>query len=197
MSRQTVGSDCSSEQMSRIGNKIIAVPAEAAVEFDESAVTVKGPKGSLEVPLPPGIHLEKQDGRLFTRRADHVDPAMHGLIRSLVANAVHGVTKGFEKHLDIVGIGYRAEVKGDRVVLNLGYSHPIEFDIPQGLSVTVERQTHLVVKGADRQRVGQLAADLRQLRPPDPYKNKGVRYSNERLKKKAGKAASGAGAAKQ
>jgi large subunit ribosomal protein L6 len=183
--------------MSRIGNKIIVVPAGAAVQYDESAITVKGPKGSLQVSLPPGIRLEKQDGGLLTRRADHVAPALHGLIRSLVANAVHGVTLGFEKHLDIVGIGYRAEVKGEKVVLNLGYSHPIEFAIPQDLSVSVEKQTHLVVRGADKQRVGQLAADLRQLRPPDPYKNKGVRYSTERLKKKAGKTASGASAAKQ
>jgi len=182
--------------MSRIGNKIIEVPSSATVQYDESVVTVKGPKGSLQVSLPPGIRLEKQDGRVLARRAEDVDPALHGLIRSLVANAVRGVTQGFEKHLDIVGIGYRAEVKGDKVVLNLGYSHPIEFGIPQGLSVSVEKQTHLVVRGVDKQCVGQLAADLRELRPPDPYKNKGVRYTGERLKKKAGKAAAGAGAAK-
>jgi large subunit ribosomal protein L6 len=182
--------------MSRIGNKIIDVPSGATVHYNESVVTVKGPKGSLQVTLPPGIRLEKQDGRVLARRAEHVDPALHGLIRSLVANAVRGVTQGFEKHLDIVGIGYRAEVRGDKVVLNLGYSHPIEFAIPQGLSVSVEKQTHLVVRGVDKQCVGQLAADLRELRPPDPYKNKGVRYTGERLKKKAGKAATGAGAAK-
>jgi large subunit ribosomal protein L6 len=183
--------------MSRIGNKIIVVPSGTTIQYGESAVTVNGPKGTLQVPLPSGVHIEKQDSRLLARRAEHVDPALHGLIRSLVANAVHGVTQGFEKHLDIVGIGYRAELKGEKLVLNLGYSHPVEFVIPQGLAVSVEKQTHLVVRGADKQRVGQLAADLRQLRPPDPYKNKGVRYSNERLKKKAGKAATGSGAAKQ
>jgi large subunit ribosomal protein L6 len=182
--------------MSRIGNKIIEVPSGATVQSDESVVTVKGPKGSLQVSLPPGIRLEKQDGRVVTRRAEYVDPALHGLIRSLVANAVRGVTQGFEKHLDIVGIGYRAEVRADKVVLNLGYSHPIEFAIPRGLSVSVDKQTHLVVRGVDKQCVGQLAADLRELRPPDPYKNKGVRYTGERLKKKAGKAATGAGAGK-
>ncbi|MGH9447314.1 MAG: 50S ribosomal protein L6 [Terriglobia bacterium] len=183
--------------MSRIGNKIIEVPAGATVQVDGRSVTLKGPKGTLEVPVPAGIRLEKENGRLVTKRDEGTDPALHGLIRSLVANAVHGVSQGFEKHLDIVGIGYRAEVKGDKVAFVLGYSHPIEFAIPQGLSVSVEKQTHMVVRGADKQRVGQLAADLRQLRPPDPYKNKGIRYTGERLKKKAGKTAAGAGGAKQ
>ena len=183
--------------MSRIGNKIIAMPSDATIQIEASSVTVKGPKGTLGVPLPKGIRVEKQNGNLLARRDDDTDPALHGLVRSLVANAVRGVTAGFEKHLDIVGIGYRAEVKGDQVVFNLGYSHPIEFPIPEGLAVSVEKQTHLIVRGADRQRVGQLAADIRQLRPPDPYKNKGIRYTNERLKKKVGKAAAGSGAAKQ
>ena len=122
---------------------------------------------------------------------------MHGLSRSLLANAVKGVTQGFEKHLDIVGIGYRAERRGEVLVLTLGYSHPIEFPLPQGVDIGVDKLTHLVVRGADKQRVGQVAAELRALRPPDPYKNKGVRYTGERLKKKVGKAAAGAGAAKQ
>ncbi|MGH9359615.1 MAG: 50S ribosomal protein L6 [Terriglobia bacterium] len=178
--------------MSRIGNKVIEVPGEATIQVSPSVVSVKGPKGTLEVSLPDGITVKKQDGRLFAERGDGANPALHGLIRSLVANAVRGVTQGFEKHLDIVGIGYRAEVKGDKVVLNLGFSHPVEFLIPNGLSVSVEKQTHLVVRGADRQRVGQIAADLRGLRPPDPYKNKGIRYTNERLKKKVGKAAASA-----
>ncbi len=183
--------------MSRIGNKVITVPAGATLQADARTVTVKGPKGTLEVALPLGIRFDKQDGHWVTQRDEGTDPALHGLIRSLVANAVRGVSQGFEKHLDIVGIGYRAEVKGDTIALNLGYSHPIEFAIPQGLSVSVEKQTHMIVRGADKQRVGQLAADLRRLRPPDPYKNKGIRYTGEKLKKKAGKAAAGAGAAKQ
>jgi large subunit ribosomal protein L6 len=184
--------------MSRIGNKPIALPSGVTVEMEKSAVVVKGPKGNLRVPLPAGTRVEKQDGNLLARR-DHDDrAAAHGLIRSLVANAVRGVTRGFEKHLDIVGIGYRAEVKGKTVVFTLGYSHPIEFPITDGLSISVEKQTHLVVSGADKQQVGQAAAEIRSLRPPDPYKNKGVRYTGERLKKKVGKAAAAAGgAAKQ
>ncbi|MGH9450582.1 MAG: 50S ribosomal protein L6 [Terriglobia bacterium] len=183
--------------MSRIGNKIITIPSGATIQIEASAVKVKGPKGALEVPLPQGIHFEKLDGNLVARRDENADPALHGLARSLVANAVRGVTEGFERHLDIVGIGYRAEVKGETAVFTLGYSHPIELPIPAGLAVAVEKQTHLIIRGTDRQRVGQLAANIRQLRPPDPYKNKGVRYTGERLKKKVGKAAAGSGAAKQ
>lgn len=164
----------------------------------ESSVAVQGPKGALSVPVPPGIRFEKQDGRLVALRENDEQSAVHGLARSLVANALRGVTQGFQKHLDIVGIGYRAEVKGKIVLFTLGYSHPIEFPIPEGLSIVVEKQTHLVVSGADKHQVGQVAAEIRALRPPDPYKNKGVRYTGERLKKKVGKAAAAAaGVAKQ
>jgi large subunit ribosomal protein L6 len=183
--------------MSRIGKKPIEVPAGVTVEFDASAAVVKGPKGTLRVALPAGISLERQDGRLNARRETDHQAALHGLVRSLVSNAVRGVTQGFERHLDIVGIGYRAEVKGRNVVFTLGYSHPIEFPIPEGLTVSVDKQTHVVVSGADKQRVGQTASEIRGLRPPDPYKNKGIRYTNERLKKKVGKAAAGSGGAKQ
>jgi large subunit ribosomal protein L6 len=183
--------------MSRIGNKAIELPKGVTFQVEAGAVNVTGPKGTLQVGLPEGIQVEKQDGYLRTRREDDSQAALQGLVRSLLANAVRGVTEGFEKHLDIVGIGYRAEMKGTNVVFNLGYSHPIEFPIPAGLAVTVEKQTHVVVKGSDKQRVGQLAAEIRGLRPPDPYKNKGIRYTGERLKKKAGKAAGGASAAKQ
>lgn len=179
--------------MSRIGNKPVQVPPGVTVETQESSVVVKGPKGTLRVPLPTGTRLEKRDGNLVAGRENDGQAAVHGLLRSLVANAVQGVTKGFEKHLDIVGIGYRAEVKGRTVVFTLGYSNPIEFAIPEGLSVRVEKQTHLVLGGADKQQVGQVAAEMRALRPPDPYKNKGVRYTGERLKKKVGKAAAAAG----
>jgi large subunit ribosomal protein L6 len=182
--------------MSRIGRKPIEVPAGVAVTTEGTGVVVKGAKGTLRVPLPPGIHLERKDGRLVVAREHDDQIALHGLARSLLANAVTGVTRGFEKHLDIVGIGYRAEVKGSTVVFTLGYSHPIEMPIPKGLAVQMEKQTHLVVSGADKHQVGQFAADLRALRPPDPYKNKGVRYTGERLKKKAGKAAAATGAAK-
>lgn len=158
------------------------------MEPQEKAILVKGPKGTLRVDVPKGIRFEKQDGRLVAQRDNDELSALHGLLRSLVANAVRGVSKGFEKHLDIVGIGYRAEVKGKTLVFTLGYSHPIEFPIPEGLTVTVDKQTHLVVQGFDRRLVGQVASELRALRPPDPYKNKGVRYTGERLKKKVGKA---------
>lgn len=169
------------------------MPAGVTVQTEASAVTVKGPKGSLRVAMPGGIQVEKQEGRLLTLRQNDGQAALHGLVRSLMANAVRGVSQGFEKHLDIVGIGYRSEVKGNTVVFTLGYSHPIEFPIPSGLSVSVEKQTHLVVSGTDKQQVGQLAAEIRGLRPPDPYKNKGIRYTGERLKKKVGKAAAAAG----
>jgi large subunit ribosomal protein L6 len=155
---------------------------------------VKGPKGELRIPVPPGIRIEKRDGRLVVLEEEGDQAALHGLARSLLANAVRGVTQGFEKHLDIVGIGYRAEAKGKAVTFSLGYSHPIEFPIPDGVAISVEKPTHLVVKGADKQQVGEVAAEIRALRPPDPYKNKGIRYTGERLKKKVGKAAAAAAA---
>ena len=181
--------------MSRIGRKPIEVPAGVTVQPADVAVVVKGPKGSLRVILPRGIQWEKQDGRILLHRENDEQAALHGLARSLLANAVQGVSKGFEKHLDIVGIGYRAEVRGNAVVFTLGYSHPIEFRIPEGVSISVEKLTHLVVAGADKQKVGAVAAEIRSLRPPDPYKNKGVRYTGERLKKKVGKAVAAAGGA--
>lgn len=183
--------------MSRIGKKPIELASGAAFQMEGTEAVVKGPKGTLRVQVPAGLHVEKQDGRLLVSRDDDRQAPLHGLVRSLIANAVHGVTQGFERHLDIVGIGYRAEVKGNTVVFTLGYSHPIEFPIPAGLAIAVEKMTHLVVKGTDKHQVGQVAAEIRGLRPPDPYKNKGVRYTNERLKKKVGKAAASAGAAKQ
>jgi large subunit ribosomal protein L6 len=178
--------------MSRIGRKPIEVPSGVTVEAAAAVVTVKGPKGALQVPLPRGIRVEKQDGTYLTLMESENQVALRGLVRAEVANAVEGVSKGFEKHLDIVGIGYRAEVSGNTLVLALGYSHPVEFPIPEGISVSVEKQTHLIVKGVDARLVGQTAARIRGLRPPDPYKNKGVRYTGERLKKKVGKAAAGA-----
>ena len=178
--------------MSRIGRKPVQVPSGVTLQPEGAKITVKGPKGTLLVPLPRGIHFEKQDGLAVLKRDSDEFVAAHGLVRSLLANAVRGVTQGFEKHLDIVGIGYRAEVKGKSVTFTLGYSHPIDFPIPEGVAITVEKATHLVVRGANKQQVGQVAAVIRTLRPPDPYKNKGIRYTGERLKKKVGKAAAGA-----
>ena len=179
--------------MSRIGAKPVQVPSGVTVQPDGEVMVVTGPKGTLRVPIPQGVTVEKKDGHCLVKRGRSEQTALHGLARSLLANAVRGVAQGFERHLDIVGIGYRAEIKGKSVVFTLGYSHPIEMPIPDGLSITVEKQTHLVVSGADKQRVGQIAAEIRGLRPPDPYKNKGVRYTGERLKKKVGKAAAAAG----
>jgi len=174
--------------MSRIGRKPIAVPNAVKVQLTPAAVEVQGPKGKLSIPVPRGIRFEKKDSTLITLRETDEQKALHGLMRALVANAVHGVTQGFKKELDIVGVGYRAEVKGKNVVFSLGYSHPIEFPIPDGIQISVDKQTHVVVTGADKRLVGQVAADIRSLRPPDPYKQKGIRITGERLKKKAGKA---------
>jgi large subunit ribosomal protein L6 len=175
--------------MSRIGKKPIPIPTSVKVRIAADAVEVQGPKGTLRQIVPPGVSFEVADAELQAR----VDPAVpglgkfHGLARSLVANAVTGVTDGFKRELDIVGVGYRAEVKGRQVHFALGYSHPVVFDLPQGVDVAIEKLTHLVVTGIDKQLVGQVAADIRSLRKPDPYKQKGVRYTGEVLKKKAGK----------
>ena len=181
--------------MSRIGRKPIPLPSGVKIALQTDRVEVQGPKGKLTVPLPHGITFEQKDGVLNALRATEDHRALHGLARALVANAVTGVTTGFKKDLDIVGVGYRAELKGKMVAFALGKSHPIEFHIPDGIQIAVEKQTHLVVSGADKGQVGQVAADIRSLRPPDPYKQKGVRITGERLKKKAGKAGAKAGGA--
>lgn len=174
--------------MSRIGNKIIPLPSGVKVQIKTTAVEVQGPKGKMTVVVPRGVSFEQKDSTIVAKRENDEFRALHGLARALVSNAVTGVTQGFKKDLDIVGVGYRAEVKGKNVVLALGYSHPIEFPIPEGIQVAVDKQTHMTVSGADKGQVGQVAANLRALRPPDPYKQKGIRITGERLKKKAGKA---------
>ena len=176
--------------MSRVGKKPIPIPNGVKVKVGPDAVDVEGPKGKLSQSLPPGIRIEEVDGELRAipeREGDSSLGKFHGLGRSLVANAVTGVSEGFKKELDIVGIGYRAEKSGKQVVFSLGYSHPIHFDLPEGIDVAIEKQTHLTVSGIDRQQVAQVAANMRALRKPDPYKQKGVRYTGEVLKKKVGK----------
>lgn len=175
--------------MSRIGRKPIELPKGVSVKIEGNVVAVQGPKGKLETPLPRGIKMEQKDGHLVAIRENDSQAAVHGLARALVNNAVEGVTKGWTRELEIVGIGYRAEMKGKgTVVFTLGYSHPIEYPLPTGVDVTVDpKQTRLTLTSIDRQKVGQVAAEMRALRPPDPYKNKGVRYAGERLKKKVGK----------
>ena len=175
--------------MSRIGKKPIPIPKGVTVKVEGNTVLVQGPKGKLDTALPTGIKIEQKDGNLVAIRENDSQAALHGLARALVNNAVEGVTKGWTRELEIVGIGYRAEMKGkSMVVFNLGYSHPIEYPLPTGVDAAVDpKQTKLSVTGIDRQKVGQVAAEMRGLRPPDPYKNKGVRYVGERLKKKVGK----------
>jgi large subunit ribosomal protein L6 len=175
--------------MSRIGRKPIPLPSGVKYKVDGNTVLVEGPKGKVSALVAEGISLKTADGQLLVERASEDKAAVHGLTRALVQNAVQGVTTGWTKELDIVGIGYRAEMKGKgMVVFTLGYSHPIEFPLPTGVDCAIDpKQTHVTVSGVDRQKVGQVAADMRSLRKPDPYKNKGVRYTNERLKKKAGK----------
>ena len=175
--------------MSRIGKKPIAIPKGVTVKVAPDAVEVQGPKGKLRQLLPPGVSFVQEDGTLVAKlqREDPELGKFHGLARSLVANAVAGVSEGFKKELDIVGIGYRAEVKGKQVHFALGYSHPVVFDIPNGIDIAIEKQTHITVTGPDRQLVGQVAANIRRFRKPDPYKQKGVRFTGEVLKKKVGK----------
>ena len=172
--------------MSRIGKKPIPLPSGVKIQIGEQ-LEVTGPKGKLTVPIPEGIMVEQSAGKLEIKRASDSHAALHGLTRALAANAVQGVSTGFTRELDIVGIGYRADVKGNVATFTLGYSHPIEVLLPPGVELKIDKQTHLVLTGYDRQLLGQVAANIRALRSPDPYKNKGVRYTGEVLRKKVGK----------
>ena len=175
--------------MSRIGKQPIPLPKGVEVTRTNGRIQVKGPKGTLERQLPRRMEVVVEDGQIRVERPGdgQEERALHGLTRTLIANMVEGVTNGYTKTLDIVGVGYRAELKGKQVVLALGYSHPVVFDVPTGIDVAIDKQTHITVTGVDRQLVGQVAANLRRLRKPDPYQQKGVRYTGEVLKKKAGK----------
>src|ERR1044071_7459259 len=177
--------------MSRIGKKPIPLPNGVKVQIGDQ-LQVTGPKGTLTVPIPEGITFEQADGRLDVKRASDQHAALHGLTRALAANAVQGVSGGFTRELDIVGIGYRADVKGKIATFTLGYSHPIEFLLPRGANLKIDKQTPLVLSGHDGQLLGQVAANIRALRKPDPYKNKGIRYTGEALRKKVGKTGAGA-----
>ena len=178
--------------MSRIGKKEIPVPKGVEIKKDGNAVTVKGPKGTLSTQLIEGIDVKVENNVVqFTRSNEEgKSKAFHGLVRALVANNVKGVTEGFKKELDIIGVGYRAEVKGKEVVFQLGYSHPVRFAIPKGIDIAVDAKSgHITITGIDKQQVGQVAAEIRGLREPDPYKGKGIKYSDEVIRRKAGKAA--------
>jgi large subunit ribosomal protein L6 len=177
--------------VSRIGKMPVAIPKGVEVKADRELVRVKGPKGELTNRIPTGLSVKVEDGQVLVGRAndEKAQRALHGLLRSLVANSVEGVTKGFSRDLEIVGVGYKAEVRGKAVLFSLGYSHPVNFPIPEGISVALDAKAgKLTVSGADRQKVGQTAAEIRKLRVPDPYKAKGIKYADEVIRRKVGKA---------
>jgi large subunit ribosomal protein L6 len=177
--------------VSRIGKMPVAIPKGVEVKADRELVRVKGPKGELTNRIPTGLSVRVEGGQVLVGRAndEKAQRALHGLLRSLVANSVEGVTKGFSRDLEIVGVGYKAEVKGKAVVFSLGYSHPVNFPIPEGINVALDAKAgKLTVSGADRQKVGQTAAEIRKLRVPDPYKAKGIKYADEVIRRKVGKA---------
>lgn len=177
--------------MSRVGKKPIPLPSGVKIDIGKEVLKVEGPKGKLEVPIPHGVSIKKVDTRLEVVRDSDEYAAKHGLTRALAFAAVTGVSTGFTREMDITGVGYRADVKGKLATFTLGYSHPIEVLLPNGVDLKVDKQTHLVLTGYDKQLVGQTAANIRALRPPDPYKNKGVRYTGEVLRKKVGKTGAG------
>jgi len=176
--------------VSRIGKKPIEIPSGVDVKIKKSTVTVKGPNGILEYTVPERVSVKLSDNILQVKRRNDEKKscAMHGLARALLANMVTGVTTGFQKKLEIVGVGYKSEIKGKSLVLNVGYSHPVEYPFPDGIEINCESNTTVVVRGIDKQRVGQAAAEIRKVRPPEPYKGKGIRYVGEHVRRKAGKA---------
>ena len=177
--------------MSRIGKKPIPIPGGAKISVDKSRVSVQGPLGGLEQQIPYEISVEIKDNQVFVMRKSESkrDKSLHGLSRTLIANMLHGVTKGFKKELKIVGVGYRAELKGKRIVFSLGFSHPIVLAVPDGIRIDVNGPDAIVIHGHDRQLVGDIAAKIRSFRPPEPYKGKGIHYLGEQIRRKAGKAA--------
>lgn len=182
--------------MSRIGRKPIKLPAGVSVAVEGETVTVKGPRGEMAMAVPPEMRVRVDDGVVVVERPSDSrrHRALHGLTRSLTANMVRGVTEGFRKTLEIVGVGYRAEKRGANLVLNVGHSHPIEYRPPEAIRIEVPAPTTIVVEGVDKQLVGQVAAEIRGFRPPEPYKGKGIRYQGEAVRRKAGKTAAGPGA---
>jgi large subunit ribosomal protein L6 len=179
--------------MSRVGKKLLPLPKGVKITASEGHLNIEGPKGKQTVPVPAGITLSQKDGVAEFQRDGENKAALHGLTRALAANAVQGVSTGFTRELDIVGIGYRCDLKGRIATFTLGYSHSIEFYLPDGIEMKIDKQTHLVLTGCDRQLLGQVAANMRALRKPDPYKNKGVRFTGEALRKKVGKTGASGG----
>ena len=182
--------------MSRIGRAPIPLPSGVTVQQEPGALRVEGPKGALALQLPPDITAAVADQRVTVSRAGDTQDlrARHGLYRALIANMVHGVATGFTKELDVVGVGYRAQVQGKQLTLHVGFSHPVVVAVPDGLTVETPKPTNIMVKGSDKHQVGQFAANIRRIAPPEPYKGKGIKYAGEVIRRKAGKAATGAGA---
>ena len=181
--------------MSRIGKEPVTIPDGVEVRVEDGVVTVQGPNATLTQPIPGSISVTVDEGQVVVTRPDdeRESRAKHGLVRALVANMVTGASEGFQRNLEIVGVGYRAEAKGsDKLVVQVGYSHPVEVDAPEGVTFTVPSPTRIEVRGADKQIVGQVAADIRAIRKPEPYKGKGIRYEGEQVRRKSGKAAIGA-----
>lgn len=177
--------------MSRIGKNPIDIPSGVEVSVGASEIQIKGPKGTLKTPVDPTVEYKIEDGKVYVSRVDDSREArgQHGLRRSLLANCVDGVTKGFAKTLEVIGVGYKVSVQGKKVVLNVGYSHPVEFDLPAGLDAKAEG-SKLTIEGIDKQLVGEVAAQIRRVRPPEPYKGKGIKYIDEFIRRKAGKSGS-------
>ena len=175
--------------MSRIGNRIIDIPEGVTVEDKDGTITVTGPKGTLTMPSSDKVKLSVENNELKITRDDDKNIAMHGTINSLINNMIIGVTKGYEKSLEIVGVGYRFNVQGNKIVIAAGYSHPVEMIVPEGIKAEVKDQTQLILTGIDKQQIGEFAANVRKVRPPEPYKGKGIRYSDERIRRKEGKKA--------
>ena len=183
--------------MSRVGKKPITIPSGVTITIGDAALEVKGPKGTLSTPIPQGVKFKQEDGSLIAERESNDQAAFHGLARALANNAVVGVTEGFKKEMDLVGVGYKADVQGKKIVFSLGYSHPIEYPLPDGIEAKAERvntktsinqyQLTITLSGIDRQKLGQVAAELNRLRKPDAYKGKGVRYADKYYKLKPGK----------
>ena len=176
--------------MSRIGNKPVVIPSGVTISVEGNTVKVKGPKGELSQSFRPEVSVTVKEGNLTVERSGDDKPvkALHGLTRALIANMVQGVTGGYKKTLEIVGVGYKAEKKGNTLVLNVGYSHPVQYPEPAGIKLSTTSPTVVVIEGTDKQKVGQVAAELRDVRPPEPYKGKGIRYQGEQVRRKAGKA---------
>lgn len=176
--------------MSRLGKKPVAVPKDVKIEFIDGVVFVEGPKGKLSRPVKSRITLELNDGQLLLKRSSDtkVDKSLHGLYRALIVGMITGVTEGYTKELEIIGVGFKAQVQGNNLRLNLGYSHPVDYPIPAGIKIETPKPTHVVIRGIDKELIGRVAAEIRSVYPPEPYKGKGVRFLGEYVKKKVGKA---------